>query len=566
MHPRHVLSALLLSALLLCARLHARAQTAPPAHPAGASGPLRSRIAEVLAAPAVRRAHFGIAVTTLGGAPLYGLNEGQLFRPASNAKLFTTAAVLALESPKSTVYTVVRGAAPDAAGVVAGDLVLAGAGDPAFSTGDLPYRSPADRKAAVPAAPADPLQGIDDLAAQVAAHGVRRVTGNIVGNDALWAWEPYPDTWGIDDLNTADGAPVSALTLNDNTVQLRVRPGANVGDPATATLWPATPSQPGSGYTLEVTATTVAEGTAAALRIERAPGSKIVRVFGTVALGAPRSRELPIDDPALFAAAALRDRLLARGVAVQGVATAQHRLPEDARSFTAESREPLPHLDYVNNAGAGPVDMPSCDRIVRPGETAPPCAFPVRLAEHRSAALGEDVAYTLKVSQNLHAEMMLRMLGSLYGDPALPPSPAPSTTAQGARVLRQFLLNAGLDGEDFVFYDGSGLSSHDLVTPRATAQLLAWAARQPWFAEWKAALPVGGVDGTLASRFLQPPLRGRVFAKTGTLGESNALSGYLDAASGRTVIFSIMVDTHSPLGLADRNALDQIVAAIAAAN
>jgi serine-type D-Ala-D-Ala carboxypeptidase/endopeptidase (penicillin-binding protein 4) len=104
------------------------------------------------------------------------------------------------------------------------------------------------------------------------------------------------------------------------------------------------------------------------------------------------------------------------------------------------------------------------------------------------------------------------------------------------------------------------------VTPRATAQLLAYAARQPWFAQWKAALPVGGEDGTLASRFPDPPLKDHIFAKTGTLGESRGLSGYLDAASGRQVIFSIFVDDHAPIGSTDRVVMDKIVAAIAAAN
>jgi len=132
-------------------------------------------------------------------------------------------------------------------------------------------------------------------------------------------------------------------------------------------------------------------------------------------------------------------------------------------------------------------------------------------------------------------------------------------------MVRGFLLRAGLDPGDFVFYDGSGLSSHDLVTPRATAQLLAYATKQPWFAQWKAALPVGGEDGTLSSRFPDAPLKDHLFAKTGTLGESRGLSGYVDTSSGKQVIFSIYVDDHSPNGSKDREVMDKIVAAIAAA-
>jgi D-alanyl-D-alanine carboxypeptidase/D-alanyl-D-alanine-endopeptidase (penicillin-binding protein 4) len=181
------------------------------------------------------------------------------------------------------------------------------------------------------------------------------------------------------------------------------------------------------------------------------------------------------------------------------------------------------------------------------------------LASHVSAPLAEDVTLTLKVSQNLHAELLLHRLGLLNSCPGGP-------TVGGARMVRAFLLNAGLDGDDFLFYDGSGLSGHDLVTPRATAQLLAYATKQPWFTQWKAALPVGGEDGSLASRFPDPPLKDHVFAKTGTLGESRALSGYLDCASGRQVIFSILLDNHTPGSSADRVAMDKVVAAIAANN
>jgi len=166
---------------------------------------------------------------------------------------------------------------------------------------------------------------------------------------------------------------------------------------------------------------------------------------------------------------------------------------------------------------------------------------------------------TLKVSQNLHAELLLHRLGGAAACTT-------GSTAEGARIVRGYLLHAGLDPADFVFYDGSGLSGHDLVTPRATAQLLAYAAKQPWFAQWKAALPVGGEDGTLSSRFPDAPLKDHLFAKTGTLGESRGLSGYLDTASGKQVIFSIFVDDHAPNGSTDRAVMDRIVAAIAANN
>jgi D-alanyl-D-alanine carboxypeptidase/D-alanyl-D-alanine-endopeptidase (penicillin-binding protein 4) len=186
------------------------------------------------------------------------------------------------------------------------------------------------------------------------------------------------------------------------------------------------------------------------------------------------------------------------------------------------------------------------------------------IASHESHPLSEDVTYTMKVSQNLHAEVLLRDVGASL-------SCAGSQRA-ALNALHLFLPHVGVPAGDFVLVDGSGLSNHDLVTPRAIATLLSFAAHdaktgapQPWFAAWKSSLPIGGVDGTLADRFTKAPLKGHVFAKTGTLGEARALSGYLDCASGQTVIFSILVGNHLPGTSADRDVMDQIVAATAAA-
>ena len=212
--------------------------------------------------------------------------------------------------------------------------------------------------------------------------------------------------------------------------------------------------------------------------------------------------------------------------------------------FTEQARTPLPSLPAA--AQSANTTLYGC---------ADACPLHV---ERSSPTLADDVKVTLKVSQNLHAELMLRRLGKQYANDG--------SAEQGLRVVRQFLRNAGLDGDDFIFYDGSGLDSHDMVAPRATAKLLAYATAQPWFAQWKASLPIGGEDGSMIARYPNPPLKDHVFAKTGTLGESRALSGYLDCASGKTVIFSVMVDTHTPTTTADRDVMDKIVAAIAAAN
>jgi D-alanyl-D-alanine carboxypeptidase/D-alanyl-D-alanine-endopeptidase (penicillin-binding protein 4) len=132
-------------------------------------------------------------------------------------------------------------------------------------------------------------------------------------------------------------------------------------------------------------------------------------------------------------------------------------------------------------------------------------------------------------------------------------------------VVRQFLLGAGVNDADFFTYDGSGMSPDDRIAPRAYAQLLSYASRQPWGPSWRETFPVAGVDGTLSSRFKNSPLKGKLWAKTGTLNETNCLSGYLTGASGKTVAFSIMVNGHRPGSDAEIQAIDRIAEAIATA-
>ena len=179
------------------------------------------------------------------------------------------------------------------------------------------------------------------------------------------------------------------------------------------------------------------------------------------------------------------------------------------------------------------------------------------LAMHVSVSVAQDITVTNKVSQNLHAELLLRLLGKVHG--------SDGSFAEGTRVVRQFLIDAGVDDGDFFFYDGSGMSPDDRIAPRAFTQLLAYASRQPWGAAWRDTLPVAGVDGTLSGRFKNSMLRGHLWAKTGTLNEVNALSGYLTAASGKTLAFSILVNGHRPDSSAEFKAVERIAEAIAAA-
>jgi serine-type D-Ala-D-Ala carboxypeptidase/endopeptidase (penicillin-binding protein 4) len=537
------------------------AAVSPPVHPVfptGAATPLGAQIEALLADPGVSRAHWGIAVTAMDGTPIYGLDEGKLFRPASNAKLYTTAAAMALLGPDERFTTTVIGEGKLEHGTLRGDLVLRGGGDANFAGGySLPYVTPALRPKNAPEP--NPLADVDDLASQIAAHGIRVVEGDVVGDDSEFENTPYAESWSVDDMLWGYGAPVSALSIHDNQIDVTIAPAASGHGPAAITLSPRlayyriNPHAAGDAYVPSVQ--TISWGRESLQRFDRAPGSRDLFVIGDVKPGQrPVREQIAIEDPAEYAAMALRDALLRDGITVRGRVRVLHRPNGDLKSFFEESHEPLamPENDLDNFFRPGKVEC-EAQRTASAPEGAR-----IVLAEHVSPPLSEDVTLTAKESQNLHAELMLRNIGEEKSCDA--------SLARSVQIVRQYWIHAGLDPGDFIFYDGSGLSAKDLVTPRGTAALLSYAAKQPWFAQWKASLPVGGEDGTLASRFPDPPLKDHVFAKTGTLGESRGLSGYVDAASGGEVIFSIFVDDHTPNDSADRMVMDKIVASIAAAN
>ena len=517
---------------------------------------LAREIEAVLAEPAVARAHWGIKVTTMEGTTLYSLNEGQLFQPASNTKMFTTATALALLGANTTFETkVVAKGTFGAPGRLTGDVVLIGSGDANLSGREIPYVPSAQRPKVAPGEQPPPgppaLRYLEELADQVAKTGLKVINGDVVGDDTLYPWEPYPQDWSIDDSVWGYGAPVSALTITDSQLKLTVAPGDAPGKPAIVTIDPIAPY-----YTVDATAlTTSVAKSGSHVQMDRALGSKVLRIYGSIAVDAhPDEEEIAIHDPAEYTAAALKSMLEARGILVTGVARVKHRISSDSWGFIQASHEPIQGMDWAKTYA--PLSSPVECKVVCESVSVTEKNI---LARHTSPPLLEDMVVTNKVSQNLHAEMFLHNLGAAVLNDG--------STVSGARVIRAFLTTrAGLDPDDFIFFDGSGLSGHDLVAPRATARLLQFASTQPWFADWKRTLPVGGEDGSLVERFGKSPLKDHVFAKTGTLSEARALSGYLDCASGKTVIFSIMVSAHTPGSSADRVAMDKIVGLIAATN
>ena len=488
---------------------------------------LDSRIATLLSQPDLARGFWGIEVVSLKtGKVLYSHNADKLFTPASNTKLFTTAAALALIGPDYTFHTTVETSGTlDKHGRLTGDLVLIGRGDPNLSGRELPYELHTQRTG-------HPIQVLEQLADTLVQKGVKYIDGDVVADDSFFAFERYGEGWSQDDLVWADGAPVSALTINDNVVFVNVLPADRAGDRAFVQITPFA-----DYYRIDNRIMTTPAGTARDIHINREPGSTTLTLWGNMPLDDAGANEaLAIEDPAEFAASLFRQLLEARGIAVYGGQRTRHTELASLSTFTVTAIAP-------SRGGDGPA------RSVQTTQ-------PLVLASYDSKPLIEDVQVINKVSQNLHAEILLRLLGREKG--------TSGTVEGGLEVLTGFLNKAGISKDEYLFYDGSGLSRQNLVTPHAVVQLLTYAAAQPWGQNYRQTLPVAGVDGSLAERFQNVPEQGRIFGKTGSLGGVKTLSGYATTDNGDQVAFSILSNNSNLPAKRVTDAIDSVVEAVLA--
>jgi len=468
----------LLAALLLAA--------CAGASPAGAQA-LQKRIDTRLGAPPLSHNLWGVVLLGPDGKQLYGRNADRLFIPASNTKLVVSAVAASLLPPDWTVQTSVFADGPVTDGVVEGDLILYGRGDPTISA-----RCYAIDTTAPGACDTDPFGRLRALAGQLRARGVTTVSGDLVG-DGSWFDGPLVNgDWEAYDLNWWYAAPVSGLGFNDNSIDFSYAPGATVGAPALVAFTPDF-----GMVAFENRTRTVPAGMPTTIDFFREPGTLHVWAEGDVALDSRGGREyFALPDPDLYAAWALRAVLADSGIAVLGAT----RSTTDSMQYRAARQGPA-------------------------------------LAEASSRPVKDWIFPILNTSQNWFAEMLLKQLGRRFG--------AGGSWPEGLRVERRFLIDSmHVDSTQFALRDGSGLSSANLVAPMAFATLLRFIHAHPGFGTFAPGLPQSGQPGSLKNRFVGTPLEGMVHAKTGSISRVNTLSGYIELP-GRTLTFSVEANNHT---------------------
>jgi D-alanyl-D-alanine carboxypeptidase/D-alanyl-D-alanine-endopeptidase (penicillin-binding protein 4) len=477
--------------------------------PAGAqTSAIDSAMAAIMASPRTPHALYALEVYDLdSGSVLYAHDSRTFATAASTTKLVTEGATLTLLGPGFRWTTpVYRDGKIDAAGTLHGDLILVASGDPnlsqrlqpdgtlAFENEDHAYDGSPDTKAV----PGDPLAVLRDLAAQVKAAGITRITGRVVVDASRFG----------NSTETGTGVTLAPIVVNDNVVDVTVTPGSAPGAPVSLSVSPQTPY-----VTFVNHATTAAAKADASIDLGAdavdAAGQHTVTITGTQPMGAAILYAYRVPDPKAFAEAAFALALTDAGVRVDPPAAST---------------------------------PPPAGGAAAPGATA---YDPKNLvAKHVSPPITEDVYVTLKVSQNLHAALMPYMWG-IYGAHAQADVLHAGFQAGGAA-----LQGAGVDLDGAIMQDGEGGSA--FFTPDFMVHYLAWARRRPWYPQFFRGLPIMGVDGTLAKIQTSSPARGKVFAKTGTDGSSNplrnaqeiskGLAGYLTTSHGRHVAFAFYLD------------------------
>lgn len=450
------------------------------------------------------------------GQVLFEENAAKLLRPASNMKLYTVATALDRLTPDFRFTTSIFAPKPDASGVVRGDLIVYGRGDPSFAArfnnGDY-------------------FKAIKELAAKIVAAGVKRVEGDLIGDETYFLGAKYGSGWEWEDLTWYYGAEVSALTVNDNALDLFVKPGLEVGKPAVITTGPPDPL-----LTIKNEVITSARGARRSISVYRGLGKDELLISGSIPLDdRGYSGGIGISHPALLFVYLLRSALAEKGVTIKGKSQIIEASANNDR-IEPPARYNLLHLTNVPNL---PAPM-------------------VEIASHQSVPFSQIAAQTLKPSQNLYTELILRTLGEVVPQPTpsfqqtsgqvtaerVVPLSRTSSENLGLDIVKTFLKDVGIRPESLALDDGSGLSRNDMVTAESTVQLLIYMSRHRYAGAFREALPIAGVDGTLRNRMKGTVAENNVRAKTGSLRSAASLGGYVTTAAGEKLAFTVMVNNY----------------------
>ncbi|HEX8843997.1 MAG TPA: D-alanyl-D-alanine carboxypeptidase/D-alanyl-D-alanine-endopeptidase [Pyrinomonadaceae bacterium] len=472
---------------------------------------LRARITEVLRSPELNAAQMAVKIVSLdSGRTLFEENAAKLLHPASNMKIYTVAAALDRLGPdfrfKTSAYVP---SMPDSSGTIRGDLVIYGRGDPSFAAS---FNN------------GDYYKAIDDFAARIAASGVKRIEGNIIGDESYFTGGRLGYGWEWDDLQWYYGAEISALTVDDNSLDLFVKPGQDVGAPGIVTTGPITPL-----VTIVNRTTTAPRGTKRSITVVRPLGTNTIEVSGSVPLGLDPADKgnigsVAITNPALLFIYMLRSSLASKGVTLTG------------QSQTIDARGRIAQPLQINSL--------------------------VEIASVESPPLSFIAAQTLKPSQNLYTELLLRTLAKSVSPNGS--TPERNTADDGIEAVKTFLRQAGVEPRgQFVMADGSGLSRHNYITANGTLQLLTYMSTHRYANTFRDALPIAGVDGTLRTRMRTTSAAGNLRAKTGTINGVASLSGYVTTAGGERLVFSIIVNNYPEESTARRVFIDNIAVLLA---
>ncbi len=475
---------LILASLTISAAISLQAQSR-----SGGGGSLQQRVTRLIDQPPFDRATWNIYVQDDRGRVLFNRNGDRFSVPASNTKLIVAAAATVLLPPDYRVRTGLYANGAVTNGVLQGDLILYGRGDPTWSERCYTVDTLA------PGGCDSTWTAVDAIAESLRARGLRRVTGKVVGDGSYFEPTLTHPGWNTFDLNWWYAAPVSGLGFHDNSVDFQIAPGAAVDQPPAITWNPDL-----HFFTFENRARTVPAESSSTIgdNFFRKPGTLDVWAEGTVSLSrSPWIESFALPDPNLFAARALEATLQKKGIAVAGGAAS------------------------------------TTDSMVYRGLRC--CGSPI--AEYRGRPLPDMIFPILNSSQNWFAEMLLKLLGREVGDTA--------SWSKGLDVERRFLIDSvKIDSTAFSLEDASGLAAGNLVTPHAFVQLLAYMYRHPKRAPFIAGLPRAQQRGSLLRRFAGTPIEGRVLAKTGSIDRVNTLSGYIEKANGHVVTFSIQANAH----------------------